>query len=318
MQARRLILLVEDEQTLRQTTARGLAKLGTVEVCEAATVREAKLLLERRAPELVISDLDLPDGSGLEVLTEIDRMALRVPVLFVSAFLGKYRSRLPSRADIEVFEKPITLDQLRRLVEDRLGVGVASESSPFTAADYVQLAAMGHHSVVIELRSASVRGRVVVNAGELWSASDSRGHGADAFRRLAFATDVQVTCRTLAKHDLPTRDIPGGGSAESLLLDAARELDEAARNDPPRDVPAAAMPESAPSSQGSSRAPAPSAFATHKDADGFAAAFEDGVDALLSKDYARAYQSFVAASQIVPDDRRVIANLQRLRAMGYS
>lgn len=304
MDARRLLLLVEDEQTLRQTTARGLAKLGTVEVFEAATVREAKQLLDRRTPALVISDLDLPDGSGLEVLNEIDRRALRVPVLFVSAFLGKYRSRLPSRSDIEVFEKPITLEQLRRLVEDRLGVGVASDTSPFTAADYVQLAAMGHHSVVIELRSATIRGRVIVNAGELWSAGDTRGHGADAFRRLAFATDVQVTCRTLAKHDLPTRDIVGG-SAESLLLDAARELDEASRSGPAHE--AAAAPE----------APAPPVPSRTKD-DGFAAAFEDGVDALLSKDYARAYQSFVTASQIVPDDRRVIANLQRLRAMGYA
>lgn len=302
MEARRLILLVEDEQTLRQTTARGLAKLGTVEVVEAATVREAKQLLERRTPALVISDLDLPDGSGLEVLTEIDRLTMRVPVLFVSAFLGKYRSRLPSRSDIEIFEKPITLEQLRRLVEDRLGVGVASDTSPFTAADYVQLAAMGHHSVVIELRSATVRGRVVVNAGELWSAGDTRGHGADAFRRLAFASDVQVTCRTLAKHDLPTRDIVGG-SAESLLLDAARELDEASRNG----THAVATPPPTP-------ADAPSRIKT----DGFAAAFEAGVDALLRKDYARAYQSFVAASQIVPDDRQVIANLQRLRAMGYS
>ncbi|CAN0585800.1 unnamed protein product, partial [Laminaria digitata] len=48
----------------------------------------------------------------------------------------------------------------------------------------------------------------------------------------------------------------------------------------------------------------------------FDALFDEGVDALLRKDYSEAYAAFRAADQIRPDDRLVTANLQRLASLG--
>ena len=45
--------------------------------------------------------------------------------------------------------------------------------------------------------------------------------------------------------------------------------------------------------------------------------FERGVDALLAKDYARALAAFREANELSPDDRRVVANLTRLKEMGF-
>jgi hypothetical protein len=42
------------------------------------------------------------------------------------------------------------------------------------------------------------------------------------------------------------------------------------------------------------------------------------VDALLAKDYPKALAAFREASVARPDDRRVIANLERLKAMGFT
>ena len=98
----RNILFVEDEQTLRLSMARGLSKLPGVKVSDAATVREAKSLIATTRPELVISDLDLPDGSGIEVVAELDRLGIRVPIVFVSAYLGRFRHRATTRGHGEV------------------------------------------------------------------------------------------------------------------------------------------------------------------------------------------------------------------------
>jgi len=335
----RNVLLVEDEQTLRLSMVRGLSKLSGVEVTDAATVKEAKRLIGETRPDLVISDLDLPDGSGIEVATELDRLRIRVPLVYVSAYIGKYRHRLPTRGDVEVYEKPLSLDRLRALVEDKLAMEPDSPASPFAVADYVQLAGMGRHSVVIEVRSPGGRGRLVIKGGEVWSAEDSLGRGMEAFRRLVFLGAAQVTCRTLGRSETPPRDIDG--SAESVLLDVARRLDEAERDSsiggvvddgwaelfdesprrrsshPPRRSSVAPRPSSQrppPVVPPTARAATlPSMTTTARV---FEEAFERGVDALLAKDYSRAYSAFLEAERASPDDRRVAANLTRLRAMG--
>lgn len=330
MSGGRSILIVEDEQTLRLSMVRGLSKLEGVEVADAATVREAKRVLGERRLELVISDLDLPDGSGIEVATELDRLGLRVPIVYVSAYIGRYKHRLPNRADVEVYEKPLPLDRLRSLVESKLGFGGdANPISPFAVADYVQLAGMGRHSVVIEVQSPAGRGRLIIKAGEVWSAEDRLGKGLDAFRRIAFLGAAQVTCRTLGKEVIPPRDIDG--SVESVLLDVARRLDEAERDQgaavvddgwgdvfvesqgarhvttrPPRRW--SSLPPPAPTTLPSMNAVSRS----------FEETFDRGVDALLAKDYRTAYEVFLEAERLDPRDRRVIANLQRLRDMGFS
>ncbi len=311
----RILLLVEDELTLRMSMARGLAKLEGIEVAEAGTAREAKALLVRKPPALVISDLDLPDGSGIEIASELDRLGLRAPIVFVSAFVGRFRSRIPTRADVEVWEKPVSLERLRALVEDKLGVGDDAAPSPFGVADYVQLAGMGRHSVVIEVRGPSSRGKVTIHRGELWSAVDRLGKGLEAFRRLAFLKAAQVTCKTLAHADLPERDIDG--AAESVLLDAARAFDEHERTSSVTNEIGVESGLDDDWEAAFSEAPATKTSAKTT-ARSFEDAYDRGVDALLHKDHAAAYAAFVEASRFSPEDRRVVANLSRLRAMGYS
>ena len=171
---RRYVLVVEDEPVLRTSMVRGLSKLPGVEARGAGSVREARTALGEAAPDVVISDLDLPDGSGLEVAAELDRLGLRVPLVFASAYILQYRGLLPQRPGIDILEKPVSLDQLRRLVAERLEASEAGATapSPFGVADYVQLAGMGRRSVVIEVRGpGAVRGSIAIRSGELWSAA---------------------------------------------------------------------------------------------------------------------------------------------------
>ena len=53
--------------------ARGLARLPQVEVIDASLFGDAVRLLDAERPDLIVSDLDLPDGSGVEILNVLDR-----------------------------------------------------------------------------------------------------------------------------------------------------------------------------------------------------------------------------------------------------
>ncbi|HEY6879245.1 MAG TPA: response regulator [Polyangiales bacterium] len=336
MDGSRKVLIVEDEPTLRQSMVRGLRRLNGVDVSSAATTREAKLQLASEPPDLLISDLDLPDGSGLEVVAEAERLGLRLPVMFVSAFLGRFKGSIPQRSDVHVYEKPLSMERLRAMVEAHVRADTESlPPSPFAVTDYVQLASLGRYSVVIDVRSSQGDGQIVLQRGELWSARDEQGGGVDAFRRLVFRTGARVSCRTLHNRDLGERDIDG--SAESVLLDAARELDEQpvppgapapknvwddeatarTRLPPPPSTPAQAI--GVTDERMARPLPPPPAnlrVEPRKDVESFERAFEAGVDALLAKDYPRAHEAFVEASRFSPTDRRVVANLARLRALG--
>jgi DNA-binding NtrC family response regulator len=64
------ILIVDDESFMRQTLAEALRSWNYASV-QAGSVAEAKRVFAEEEPAVVLLDIDLPDGSGLDILTDI-------------------------------------------------------------------------------------------------------------------------------------------------------------------------------------------------------------------------------------------------------
>src|SRR5262245_61222095 len=79
------ILIVDDDERLRTTLALLLRTLGH-EIIEAPDVAAAESLLREREIELVISDLRMPGGSGLDLLEIVQRLDLDAPVILLTAY----------------------------------------------------------------------------------------------------------------------------------------------------------------------------------------------------------------------------------------
>jgi two-component system, OmpR family, KDP operon response regulator KdpE len=77
------VLLVEDDRELRALLQSSLALEG-FQVRSAASLSEARALLEHDGPELLILDLGLPDGDGATLVREVRRSSA-LPILVVSA-----------------------------------------------------------------------------------------------------------------------------------------------------------------------------------------------------------------------------------------
>ena len=76
------ILLVEDDDALSEGIALALRAQGTVRRCP--TLAEARKALGRAGFDLMILDINLPDGSGLALLRERPA-GFRTPVLVLTA-----------------------------------------------------------------------------------------------------------------------------------------------------------------------------------------------------------------------------------------
>src|SRR6185369_5921283 len=76
------LLLVEDEKLLRWSLRTRLQNAGYV-VDEAATLGEADEQLKRRRPDVVLLDVNLPDGNGLDFLSsQRDKLAESTVLVF--------------------------------------------------------------------------------------------------------------------------------------------------------------------------------------------------------------------------------------------
>jgi two-component system response regulator RegX3 len=80
---KRTVLVVEDEESITVPLTEALAREG-FDTAVAGTAAEALELAESVEPDVVLLDLMLPDGSGLDVCRELRRTS-RVPIIVVTA-----------------------------------------------------------------------------------------------------------------------------------------------------------------------------------------------------------------------------------------
>ena len=105
------ILLLEDEPLLGEAVAAHLKKMHAVDWFR--TLEEASSAIEAVAYDLLLLDLNLPDGRGIELLCAIRKAGKRLPVIIITA-RDQVRDRidgLNAGADDYVL-KPFDLDEL--------------------------------------------------------------------------------------------------------------------------------------------------------------------------------------------------------------
>jgi two-component system KDP operon response regulator KdpE len=78
-----LVLLVEDDKEIRALVRTSLSIEG-FDVQTAVSVSEARAMLKNALPDLMLLDLGLPDGDGIELVREV-RKQHNLPILVVSA-----------------------------------------------------------------------------------------------------------------------------------------------------------------------------------------------------------------------------------------
>ena len=119
------VLVVEDEPLVAAAHRDYVGRVpGFVVVGVAGTVHEAVRALARQPIDLVLLDVNLPDGSGLEVLDFMrgqPRLA-EVPALVVSAAADQdLLAEARARGAQACLLKPVDLQQLRQMALSLLG-----------------------------------------------------------------------------------------------------------------------------------------------------------------------------------------------------
>lgn len=111
--AREKVLVVDDEPMIRWTLTEALRGWG-YEPIEAGTVAGALSAFEGERPAAVLLDINLPDGSGLDVLTEIKSRHQQAVVIMITANVMVEDTLTALRGGAYDFiGKPINLNELQ-------------------------------------------------------------------------------------------------------------------------------------------------------------------------------------------------------------
>jgi CheY-like chemotaxis protein len=114
------ILLVEDEPMVRRVVGRVLREFGYA-VEEAANGREALARVDGATPDLVITDLVMPEMGGRELAAQLTAKFPALPVLFTSGYTDNEAVRRELVNERRPFlQKPLGPDTLLRTVRDLL------------------------------------------------------------------------------------------------------------------------------------------------------------------------------------------------------
>ncbi len=155
------ILLIDDDRSLLRVTEYNLSQSG-FRVITADSGTEGLDLFEQSLPDMVITDLQLGDMNGLELLDGMKEMAPAIPVIVITAFGSiKIAVEAMQRGAFHFLTKPFDRDVLRQSCRRALEVGALQTQKDLLVEEVNRLS--GVHgmetasSTMAELLSTAVK-----------------------------------------------------------------------------------------------------------------------------------------------------------------
>lgn len=126
------VLVIDDEADLRELLVITLGRMK-VDAIAVGSVAEGKQALQDSRFDLCLTDMNLPDGDGLEIVRHIAQQFPQLPVAVITAY-GNMEIATSALKDgaFDFLAKPVSLERLRQLIDDGFGISQQS-ASPMSA-----------------------------------------------------------------------------------------------------------------------------------------------------------------------------------------
>lgn len=108
------VLVADDSGIMRKIIIRSLNAVGVTEIVEAADGQEAIDTYKNEPVDLILTDWNMPNKNGLDVVTEIRALGSTVPIIMVTTEAQKSQVIAAIQAGVnDYLTKPFEADDLR-------------------------------------------------------------------------------------------------------------------------------------------------------------------------------------------------------------
>lgn len=117
------VLVADDSGVMRKIIVRALNNCGVTDVVEAGDGAEALALFGQQAFDLVMTDWNMPNKDGLQLLKDIRGTGSKVPVIMVTteAEVGRVKEAIAAGVN-DYLAKPFDKDMLQQKIEKLIAV----------------------------------------------------------------------------------------------------------------------------------------------------------------------------------------------------
>jgi two-component system, response regulator RegA len=188
------IVVVEDDVDLAQAIARAVVSLDP-KPDVAGTVTEALLCLQRE-PSLIVCDIRLPDGSGLQVAEVAARMRPMPSMIAISGTATPEEAFALARFGVSGYlQKPLVLSELRRTIDQVLAMPPDLEPLATSCVGRLSI-----HEVQGRVRRAMVEQALALSDGNRTDASRLLQVTRQAVQQMVREMDLDVSASSRGRH----------------------------------------------------------------------------------------------------------------------
>lgn len=172
-----IVLIIDDEPDIRELLAITLRRMD-IQVRAAQDLARARSLLREETIHLVLTDMKLPDGDGLDLVDYIQEHYPNLPVAVITAHGNMDAAiRALKNGAFDFVAKPIDLEVLRRLVDAGLKLGLFGDQIDRRSRDTL----IGDSPAMRDIRSKIAK--LARNQAPIFISGES-GTGKDLVARL--------------------------------------------------------------------------------------------------------------------------------------
>lgn len=188
-------LVVDDERDIRELLVLTLGRMG-LRISTAANLAEARELLANNPYDLCLTDMRLPDGNGIELVTEIAKHYPQTPVAMITAFGSMDLAVEALKAGaFDFVSKPVDISVLRGQVHAAEGGDHRHRRTRVVVGDLTDQfdAVAVRQPHVGDAQVIRVAGQQFAGFGEVGGGADAKAHAAKGqhqqFADVAFIVD---------------------------------------------------------------------------------------------------------------------------------
>jgi predicted regulator of Ras-like GTPase activity (Roadblock/LC7/MglB family)/DNA-binding response OmpR family regulator len=239
------VLVVDDEEDMLWMLQRNLNKgMQDVEILAAKSGEEALVVLSDKSVNLVITDINMPGMSGLDLLIEINNKYPDTGVIIMTAYPSSaYENKAMMSGSLRFIEKPFDIKELRTIVEEVLkeDVGFQGTVDNVDLTDIVQFNGLSQATAALKVTTGETEGMIFFKEGTVVHAMCDKESGERAFFTILGFNGGSL--QNIKGVEAPIVSI--NKSIEALLFEAAVKNDEhdddpledLIENEPPPDIP---------------------------------------------------------------------------------
>jgi predicted regulator of Ras-like GTPase activity (Roadblock/LC7/MglB family)/DNA-binding response OmpR family regulator len=219
------VLIVDDEEDMLWMLQRNLdSTIPNIETFIAQSGKEALSILNESEISLVITDINMPGMSGLELLTEISSKWPSTKVIIITAYPSSaFENTATREGAVKFVEKPFDINTMRTIVEDALSATPTnSAGSGIALMDLIHFNGLAKSTSALQVTKDGEIGTIYFQDGKIIHAQIGNDTAEAAFFRI-----IDIEGAELQNLDGVTpASVTMGKTVESLLLEAAVLQDE--------------------------------------------------------------------------------------------